>query len=812
MELPKKYSFSQIEEKWKTYWNEKNVYISDFHVEKGRKIFSVDTPPPTVSGQMHMGHAFSYAQGDFIVRYHRMKGDKIFYPFGTDDNGLPTEHLVERLKKVNSRSMTRPEFVALCHKTINEIKPAFVQPWIDLGISVDYNHSYSTIDARATRISQQSFLDLYNKKLVYKKETPTTWCVTCQTAIAQADFENVEKKSFFNDISFHDEEGNELLISTTRPELLPACVGLFAHPDDERYKHLKGKKAIVPLFNYTVPILFDENVALDKGTGLMMVCTFGDKEDVEKWHKYKLELRTVINKDGTLNELAKPYDTLSIKEAREKIIQDLRASGDLKSQQKITHNANTHDRCGTEIEFMKTSQWFINVMNHKEKLISLADEITWHPAHMKTRYVNWVKNLNWDWCISRQRHFGVPFPVWYEKDTGNIIVADTDDLPIDPTTAIPKKYTKEKTNLIPESDVLDTWATSSVTPQIALDWGKTDEKEFSSALPMTLRMQSHDIIRTWAFYTIVKAWYNNKTIPWKNIMISGFVLDKNGKKMSKSKGNTIDPTKIINLFGADVVRYAASAVKLGEDLPFQDKYLETGKKVVTKLFNAAKFAHLHLEDYKGEKLAINKITTIDKWLISKLNKTIKDVTTFLESFEFAKARALIEQFFWEDFCDNYLEIVKDRLYNPDKYGTDARYAGQMTLYHTLLTIIKLFAPYLPYITEEIFSWKFANDLDAKSIHTEGWPTFNKDLVFSNEEQSGEIAKQFIALGRQQKNQNGVSQKHEFISATLKGPAKIITPVQKDIMMTLHCKEITIVDSEKIAFNGILAPKEEKQKN
>ncbi len=810
MDLPRKYSFKTIEAKWKQFWEEEEIYVSNFATTKNKKIFSVDTPPPTVSGQMHVGHAFSYAQGDFIVRFRRMKGEQIFYPFGTDDNGLPTEHLIERLKKVNSRSMTRPEFVKLCHETIKEIKPEFVQAWIDLGISADYKNSYSTINSESTRVSQKSFLDLHKKGYVYKKDTPTTWCVKCQTAIAQADFENIEKESSFNDIAFHDEEGNELIIATTRPELIPACVGIFAHPDDKRYAHLKGKKAVVPLFNYNVPILFDKDVALEKGTGLMMCCTFGDKEDVEKWHKYNLELRAVIEKYGKLNDLAGKYKGLSIIDARKAIIKDLKSSGDLKSQTKVTHNANAHDRCGTEIEFMKTSQWFINVMDHKEQLIKAADDITWHPEHMKVRYVNWVKNLNWDWCISRQRHFGVPFPVWYEKNTGKIILAQEEDLPIDPTTQTPKSYKGDVANLIPEPDVLDTWATSSLTPQIALGWGKTDDATFTKNMPMTIRLQSHDIIRTWAFYTIVKGLYNNGVVPWDNVMISGFVLDQKGKKMSKSKGNTIDPIKLTDIFGADAVRYGASAVKLGEDLPFQNKYLETGKKVVTKIFNAAKFAHMHLEDYDGKALDVAKISAIDKWLVSKLNTTIKNATEFLDTYEFAKARASIERFFWDDLCDNYLEIVKDRLYKPEVHGDDARYAGQMTLYHVLLNTIKLFAPYLPYITEEVFSWKFANDLNAKSVHIQSWPTFSEELHFANEEKAGEVAKQIIALGRQHKNNNAVSQKQEFLTATSSGNKEALKLVEKDIMMTLSIKEHKIVASEEVGFAGVLAPKEEKK--
>lgn len=842
---PKKYNFKDIEEKWKTYW-EAHPFTSDFVVKKDspKKVFSVDTPPPTVSGQMHMGHAFSYAQGDFIVRFHRMSGDQIFYPFGTDDNGLPTEHLIERLKKVNSRAMSRPEFVKLCHETIKEIKPEFVQAWKDLAISADFKTSYSTISEEATRVSQKSFLDLHKKGYVYKKETPTTWCTKCQTAIAQADFENVEKTSFFHDIAFKDEEGNDLIIATTRPELLPACVALFAHPEDERYQYLKDKHAIVPLFNYKVPILFDNSVALDKGTGLMMVCTFGDKEDVEKWHKYNLDLRTVIQKDGRLNDLAQQFSGLKTLEARKQIVEALKESGALQSSKQITHNANTHDRCGTEIEFMKTSQWFINVMDHKDKLVALADDIEWHPQHMKVRYVNWVQNLNWDWCISRQRHFGVPFPVWYEKDTGNIVVADESELPIDPTVTTPKNYAGNPENLISESDVLDTWATSSVTPQIALDWGKTNDEEFEQAMPMTIRLQAHDIIRTWAFYTIAKSYFHHNRVPWKNIMVSGFVLDKNAKKMSKSKGNVVDPIKLIELFGSDAVRFAAAAVKLGDDLPFQEKYVETGKKTATKLFNAAKFAHMNLADFSlsaiGEQnnlqvsgQAVNSernvsLLPMDKWVLAKMNVMIANATTYLENYEYAKARAEIENFFWADFCDNYLEIVKDRIYKADIYGKESKLTGQYTLATVLLNVTKCFAPYLPFITEEIYSWRFAKELsknnEVESIHTQEWPRADESFIDEMVLTTGELTCKVIGAIRGIKSREHVSQKHvvqRVAIPCLAEEQELLKTAEDAIKRTCSVEEIEYICEETsealLATNDLeldyeLAPKEEKEDN
>ena len=793
MELPKKYKVKEIEDKWKESWIKNDTFIDN---SNDKKVFSVDTPPPTVSGKMHMGHAFSYTQGDFIARFKRMSGFRVFYPFGTDDNGLPTEHLIEKKKKVRSTSMSRGDFVELCHKTIQEIKPNFMQAWMNLGVSCDYKNSYSTIDKRSTAVSQKSFLNLYNKGLVTREEKPTVWCTKCQTAIAQAEFENIEKKSTFNDIAFLDEEGNDLIIATTRPELLPACVGLFANPKDRRYTHLKGKKASVPLFNYTVPILYDEAVEFDKGTGLMMVCTFGDKEDVEKWHKHKLQLRVVLTKNGRVNELAGKYNGMKILEAREAIIEDLKGIDALKGQKDIVHNVNVHDRCGTGIEFQKTPQWSINVMDHKEKLLEAGDKINWYPEHMKVRYTNWVKNLGWNWGISRQRHFGVPFPVWYEKDTGNVIVAKEEDLPIDPAISVPKSYTKDASNLIAEPDVMDTWATSSVSPQIALNWANKTDEEIAKEVPMTIRFQSHDIIRTWAFYTITKSMFHHNVIPWKNIMVSGFVLDSKGKKMSKSKGNTIDPLDYLEKFGADSMRYAAASVKLGDDIPFQEKYILTGKKTATKIFNAAKFVHMHLEDY-DTKFDYSKLEPIDKWIISKLQATIKQTTEALNVYEFSKARALVENFFWHVLCDNYLEMVKDRLYKPEVYGEASRLVGQMTVYAVLRDVLKLFAPYMPFVTEEAYSWFFAAHEGDESLHTSSWPIADETMISSEADQAGEFACDVVSLVRKFKSEKQVSQKHEVDKLVIKCLNKtidLLKTVEDTLKVTLSAKEIVFEES------------------
>ncbi|MBN2880432.1 class I tRNA ligase family protein, partial [Candidatus Woesearchaeota archaeon] len=504
-------NFHEIEEKIKKFWQDESVFkskdLSDEH------IYAVDTPPPTVSGKMHIGHAFSYAQQDFVVRFMRMFRGNVFYPFGTDDNGLPTERLVEKLNKVKSKDMGRREFVELCLKTLKEIKPAFIQDWKDIGVSCDYDLTYSTIDLESQRISQKSFIDLFSKGYAYKKSFPTIWCPECQTSIAQAELEDVEKPTKFSTLKFSC-EGKDLLIATTRPELLYACVAVFVNPKDERYVHLVGKKAKVPLFDFEVPIIADESAQIDKGTGVLMICCYGDRFDVDAVNRYGLEPKTIIEKNGCIN--APGYEGMHVTKAREKILEDLKNANLIIEQKEMTHVVNVHDKCGTPIEFVDTPQWFISVMDKKKELLEQGNKINWYPEYMKKRYDNWVNGLEWDWSISRNRHFGIPIPAW-ECSCGELVVASESELPIDPSI-VEKKCSKCGKVMIGETMVLDTWATSSVSPQIASNMVGGKIK-----LPYSLRPNAHDIIRTWAFYTIVKAYLHEGKIPWEDIVVSGVV-------------------------------------------------------------------------------------------------------------------------------------------------------------------------------------------------------------------------------------------------------------------------------------------------
>ncbi len=748
-ELPKRYDPKEAEKRWQAFWKERDCYR--FSPKKGQRFYTIDTPPPTVSGKMHIGHAFSYAQGDFIARYRRMRGEAVFYPFGTDDNGLPTEKLVEREKKVNSKRMERKAFRDLCLATVNEQKPAFVRPWQDLGISADFAHSYSTIDRHSQRVSQRSFIDLYGKGLVYRKETPTTWCPSCQTAIAQAEFDNIDLASTFNDITFMV-GGKPLTISTTRPELLPACVAVFVHPDDVRYKDLVGKTARTPLFDVEVPIIADEKADPGKGSGAVMCCTFGDKTDIEWWYKYRLPLRMALTRDGRLSDLAGEFAGQPLREARKSIIAAMKEKGLLTGQRPITHAVNVHERCQTEVEFLNTTQWFIDVLGKKDELVALADQIAWYPSHMKVRYVHWVENLSWDWCISRQRHYGVPFPVWYCKACGKPKLAEMEDLPVDPLVDSPKGACAcGSADFDPETDVMDTWATSSLTPQIALGWGS---KGFEERFPMALRMQAHDIIRTWAFYTIVKAYYHEGTVPWKEIMISGHALDPHGKKMSKSKGNTVDPLATLERYNADALRYWAAGSKLGDDLPFLEKELVTGNRTITKLFNAGKFTIMHLQDYAPEAFGPGKLEATDRWLLSRFSSVVEEVTASLDQYEYFKAKSITDDFFWHVFCDNYLEIVKGRLYNAASPYDQGRRSAQHALYTVLLGILKLFAPIMPHITEELYQMHFAKTEKAESVHLSSWPApldVDADAV-----RAGDLAVEILSEIRKYKSGNSLS--------------------------------------------------------
>ncbi|MBI1935730.1 valine--tRNA ligase [Candidatus Woesearchaeota archaeon] len=786
MELPKNYDSDESEKKWLEFWDNEKIYA--FDPESKADVYSIDTPPPTVSGKMHLGHSFSYAQQDFVARFQRMMGKNVFYPFGTDDNGLATERMIEKLKNVKGQFMKRKDFVELCLNTLKEIRPDIVYDWKRIGLSADFNIFYSTIDSHSQKISQKSFVELHKLGRCYRKEGPTIWCPECLTAIAQVEMKDEEKMSNLVYIEAKTEDGGPLVFATTRPELYPSCVGMSANPNDERYKKFIGRKVIMPITNAKIEITADEMVDPEFGTGVVYFCSSGDAQflDWETRHHVKDKIY-ILNFDGTMNEKAGAYKGLTIKETRKRIVEDLQKLGAVRKVEPLQHSVNTHERCGTIVEYMVSKQWYIKYLDLKEDFIRYGRKIKWHPEHMRSRYENWIHGLKWDWNISRQRHFGIPIPVWYCKKCNETVLADEKQLPVDPLVDKPKGKCKcGSDEFVGEKDVLDTWATSSLTPDIAI--GLSKDKNLRKKLhPMSLRPQAHDIITFWLFTTVVKSYFHHNEIPWNDVMISGWALDPKGKKMSKSKGNIIDPREMVSKYSADALRFWAAGSRLGDDMPFQEKDLVTGSKFVTKIWNASRLAFMHLMDYSGKKPA--RLEMADRWVLSKLSRVVKSATENFINYEYMHTKLEAETFFWHTFCDNYLEIIKDRLYNAEKRGEDARLSAQYSLYLSLLTIIKLMAPITPFITEELYHQYYRKHEKIKSVHISKWPELN--MTDDHSEHVGDFAVSVVEFVRKRKTENKMSLKAPVKKLIIRSKVeeKDFELVEADIKAATSAEEI-----------------------
>jgi len=734
-QIPKDYDFLKVEQRITDFWEAEELY--KYENSPGTDVFSVDTPPPYISAaSLHVGHAMSYSQAEFVVRFMRMRGRKIFYPMGFDDNGLPTERYVEKAHNVNARSMDRHDFIKLCLEETGTIGHHYKRFWKKLGLSVDWSKFYSTIADDARKVAQWSFIDLYRKGHLYRSDAPVLWCPCCGTALAQADVDPLERTTFLNDIAFEGADGTRMVISTTRPELLPACVGLFCNPTDERYAHLVGKTAKVPLFGHEVPVLTDDAVEKDFGTGLMMVCTFGDAEDVEKWKRLNLPLRVAITPEGTLTDMAGEFSGQTTEKARKNILQALEENGQLLGKKQIRQVVGVHERCTTPHEYLTLPQWYIAVVKHKERFLELGDQLEWHPAWMKARYRDWVNGLKWDWNISRQRFYGVPFPVWYCKDHNHVILPEAASLPVDPMADKPPVDRCPEcgcTEILPETDVMDTWMTSSSTPFI--NARSTDAEPRNGIYPMTLRVQAFEIIRTWLFYTVVKGEYHTGKLPWKQVMISGWGLNEQGKKISKrdldkyDEGgfNRYDPDSVIGKYGADALRYWAASASLGADHRYHEKEVRNGRRLVLKLWNAALLlqAIVNMDtDVRDGKATIAPDLRMpsDRWILARTHETLASATASFEVFDYSHALADLEGLFWRDFCDNYLEFVKDRCYETEKFSRAERLSAQVTLLEVFRMMLAGFAPFLPFITEELYSYLYKDAEGAKSLHLTPWPS------------------------------------------------------------------------------------------
>ena len=846
LNFEKNYNHLEVEKRIVSNWEDNKIYYG-INLDN-KKLFSIDTPPPTASGFLHIGHVFSYSHQDIIARFKRMNGFEIFYPMGWDDNGLPTERrvqdyfnvrcdpdeksveniqeFVEKIdKKSNPVKVSRKNFIELCHIVTTEDEKVFKDLFMKIGLSVDWDQEYATIQDIPREIAQRSFIDLYKKGNVYNVQSPSLWDPEFQTAVAQAEIEDREVPGAYHDIEFETSDGSSFVISTTRPELLAACVGIATHPDDKRFKNLIGKTAITPLFEVEVPIFSSELVDKDKGTGILMVCTFGDNVDVQWWKEEKLETRIIVNKFGRLkevdfnsqnfkskkpkkaNDFYKMIEGKNLKQAKKIIVEMLSEplnfnnKAALVSQpREIMHSVRFYERSKTPLEILSTRQWFVKLLDKKKMLLEKSKQIEWHPTFMSKRFENWTENLNMDWCISRQRFFGVPFPIWYKLDENlkpdydNPLFPDESELPVDPSEDTPKEFDENQrgkpNGFIGEKDVFDTWFTSSMTPQIGGKWG-TVEDFFDKILPYDIRPQSHEIIRTWAFYTVVKSALHHNEIPWKNVIISGWVLDPDKKKMSKSKGNVVVPNDLIEKYGADAVRYWSANARLGADTANDEQVFKVGKKLVVKIFNASKFVLNNF--HKIEVLDKSNIKNpLDKSLVFIFNNYLEKITESLNKYQFAEALNLTEDFFWNYFTDNYIELVKNRRLNGSSVDS---LSASTTLILILENVLKLFAPFVPMITDEIWLTIYP---DKESIHLQKWPQ-EIDIDLSNiSSHEFEVAKEVIASIRKEKTSNeiGLGKEVEKITITVnKEKIEALNQVLGDVQDAARANNLVINSSE-----------------
>ena len=833
--VPEKPALDGVEGKWGNSWVQNKTFAFDKTAAK-ENVYSIDTPPPTVSGSLHVGHVFSYTHTDLIARYQRMTGKKVFYPIGWDDNGLPTERRVQNYFGVRCEPtlpfdanfvapnepsekqipISRKNFVELCEKLTLEDEKVFESLFQTLGLSIDWNYTYQTIDKRARTVSQRAFLRNLKRGEAYQAEAPTLWDVTFRTAVAQAELEDRERPGAFHRIGFKKQNGENVYIETTRPELLPSCVALVANPDDDRYKELFGKTVITPLFDVEVPVVAHQLADPEKGSGIAMICTFGDLTDVIWWREFDLPTRGLIGWDGRIvAENPEWLTTESAKQtfekivgktshtAREVLVAELKASGDLVGDPKpITHAVKFFEKGDKPLEIVTTRQWYIRNGGRDQelrtKLLKRGSELNWHPEYMKVRYENWVEGLNGDWLISRQRFFGVPLPLWYKLDAdGNpdydqIIVPDEKQLPIDPQSEAPVGFDESQRNkpngFIGDPDVMDTWATSSLTPQIAASW-ELDNDLFNRVFPMDLRPQSHEIIRTWLFSTVVRSHLEENSLPWKNASISGWILDPDRKKMSKSKGNVVTPIDLLEEYGSDAVRYWAAMGRPGTDTAFDTGQMKIGKRLAIKLLNASKFS-LSLNATLN---SADVTQAVDHALLNKLAQVVETATTSFDKYDYTRALEVAETFFWA-FTDDYVELVKERTYGNQ--GEAAANSARAALGITTHTLLKLFAPFIPFVTEEVWSW-----WQEGSIHLQSWPKSSEIIT----DKSAGIdplnnVTWILSEVRKVKTENKQSMKAEVKTLEIWAKAEVIEQVkdaQKDLIAAGNIKDLklTVSDSE-----------------
>jgi len=843
--IPDKPTVDGIEDRWIAQWDAESVYTFDRTAERG-DVFSIDTPPPTVSGSLHIGHVFSYTHADVIARFQRMAGKKVFYPMGWDDNGLPTERRVENYFGVRCDpslpydpnfvapekpgeqkiSIARKNFVELCHQLTAADEEIFKDLWRHLGVSIDWSLEYSTISDHAQAISQRAFIEMLARGQVYSQVAPTLWDVDFRTAVSQAELEDRERPGNYHRVAFPLADGSGTIeIETTRPELLPSCVALVAHPDDPRYQPFFGTNVITPLFHVEVPVVAHELADPEKGSGIAMICTFGDTTDVTWWRELSLPTRALIGRDGRFlpagfgapdwpcrdvvaaNDFYATLEGKTVNQVRAAVVDGLTASGALIGDLRpITHPVKFYEKGERPLEIVTSRQWFVRTLAHRDELLARGEQLTWHPDFMKHRYKSWVEGLNVDWNISRQRFFGVPFPVWYPIDEhGDIlfdqpIVADVSTLPIDPSSDTPPGYRDDQRNqpggFSGDPDVMDTWATSSLTPQIAGHWG-TDL--FDRVFPMDLRPQAHEIIRTWLFSTVVRSHFEHNSLPFTNALISGWVLDPDRKKMSKSVGNVVTPMPLIQQHGADALRYWAASGRPGVDTAIDEAQMKNGRRLAIKLLNASKFALGRLE---GTTTDVADITVpYDRDFVAQLAAVVTEATTAMHAYDYARSLERTEQLFWS-FCDNYVELVKTRAYRDD--APDSR-SARATLALSLSVLQRLLAPVLPFVTDEVWRWWHDN-----SVHLAAWPTLAEFGEAAKTNGVYDATNLVIEAVRREKSTAKVSQRKVVLELVVNAPADVLERVaqaQTDIADAGAVESLVLVEAPELSIAVTLAPDE-----
>ncbi|MDR0460434.1 MAG: valine--tRNA ligase [Nitrososphaerota archaeon] len=799
--MPKDYNFAEIESKWQSRWEEMKLYHYDWN-DKTREPFSIDTPPPYPSGELHMGNVLNWTYFDIVARFKRMQGYNVLFPQGWDCHGLGIEIQVEKANNIRKRDIPSDQFRTMCMALVEKYIAMMKEGVLKLGSSIDWTTEYRTMDSNYWRCTQLSFIQLYQKGYMYQGTHPVNWCPRDETAIADAEVDHVKKEGVLHYIKFSLVDSDEyILIATSRPEFIPACVAVKVNPNDERYGKFVGKKICVPLVNREVIVIADEAVDMSFGTGAVQICTYGDKDDVKTVIKHKLPVICLISENGRVTEAGCKYAGLYLNQARTAVVADLAELGLLEKTEKIQQEVGVCERCKTHVEVLERKQWFMKTMKLSETVEANANEISWYPDYMKNRLIDWAKSLDWDWVISRQRLFATPIPVWYCRDCGEVIVAKPEWVPIDPKLEGPRIDVCPKCGcnvFSGEQDVMDTWMDSSITCAVHAGW--PDRSDWKRLFPANMHPSGTDIIRTWAYYLMVRHLALFDERPFNSVLINGMVLGADGRKMSKSLKNYAAAPETLAKNGADAVRqWAAGGGATGSDIPYRVQDVEYGKRFLNKLWNASVFASKLLEDYSPKHIDNAELQLLDQWIISKTENLVKRVTSAFEKCQFNIALEDIRNFTWHILCDYYIEAIKDRLYRPEIHGKQSRIAAQYTIHEVLYRLLQLFAPVAPHITEEIYQYMYSNSKGYKSIQISEWPKFNPALVSDDIEKQGDLIIAVLGEIRNDKAQNKLSLNTPIKNVTVyAGDTETATIIQKgtsDIISTLKIENFKVTPNK-----------------